>query len=187
MAALLSSFLQRQRLNIAKPYIHGDVLDLGCGFGEITGLVPPSNYIGIDGQSKIVDWLKINHTSYDFLCYNLDNDQLLFNKKFDTIVMLAVIEHLSNPDNVLSQIPKLLKEDGSLILTTPAPVGDTVHQFGAKIGLFSKHAVEDHEIIFTLDSIKPYLIRNGLAIKEFRRFLFGTNQLFICERYQQQN
>ena len=187
MAALLSSFLQRQRLNIAKPYIHGDVLDLGCGFGEITGLVPPSNYIGVDGQSKIVDWLKTNHPAYQFLCYNLDNDQLFFDKKFDTIVMLAVIEHLANPDNVLSQIPDLLKDGGLLILTTPAPVGDIVHQIGAKIGLFSKHAVEDHEIIFTLNIIKPYLIRNSLDIKKFRRFLFGTNQLFICEKYQLQN
>lgn len=187
MAALLSSFLQKQRLNIAKPYLLGDVLDLGCGFGEITDLIPSSNYIGVDGQSKIVDWLKINHPGYEFLCYNLEHDKLSLDKKFDTIVMLAVIEHLSNPDNILSQIPDLLNDGGLLILTTPAPVGDIVHQIGAKIGLFSKHAVEDHEIIFTIKSITPYMTRNRLAIKEFRRFLFGTNQLFICEKFQQQN
>ncbi len=75
MAAILSSFLQRQRLNIAKPFIHGQVLDLGCGFGEITELVPPAEYIGIDGHPKIVEWLKVNHPGYEFHHFDLDHDQ----------------------------------------------------------------------------------------------------------------
>jgi 2-polyprenyl-3-methyl-5-hydroxy-6-metoxy-1,4-benzoquinol methylase len=181
MAAILSSFLQRQRLKIAKPYIHGRVLDLGCGFGEVTELIGPGNYVGIDGHPKIVEWLKINHPEYEFHHFDLDQDQIIINKQFDTIIMLAVIEHLQNPDNILSQIPDLLNNGGSFIMTTPAPAGDVMHQIGAKIGLFSKHAVDDHEIIFTHQSMEPYLTRNGLAIREFRRFLLGANQLFSCE------
>lgn len=181
MAAILSSFLQRQRLKIALPYINDQILDLGCGFAEITDLVPPHNYVGIDGHPKIVEWLKINHPEYEFYRYDLDHDQLLLERQFDTIMMLAVIEHLKYPDNLLSQIPDLLKDDGLLIATTPTPVGDIVHQIGARIGLFSKHAMEQHEIIFTHQSMEPYLSRNGLIIKEYRPFLFGTNQLFLCE------
>ena len=181
MAAILSSFLQRQRLKIAKPFIHGQVLDLGCGFGEITELVPRSEYLGVDGHPKIVEWLKVNHPGYQFHHFDLDHDQLSLNMKFDTIIMLAVIEHLEFPDNILSQIPKLLKDDGLFIMTTPAPAGDIVHQVGAKFGLFSKHAVEDHENIFTYQSMKPYVNRNGLRIRDYRPFLLGTNQLFICE------
>ena len=181
MAALLSSFLQRQRLRVAKPYIHGQVLDLGCGFGEVTQLIPQEDYIGIDGQIKIVEWLRVNHPGYEFHHFDLDHDQLTLNLKFDTIIMLAVIEHLEHPDKILSQIPSLLKIGGLFVMTTPAPSGNILHKIGAEIGIFSKHAAEDHEIIFTFESMKPYLSRNGLKIREYCQFLFGTNQLFICE------
>ncbi|MCK4824318.1 methyltransferase domain-containing protein [bacterium] len=168
-------------MKIAQPYIHDQVLDLGCGFAEVTDLIPPTNYVGIDGHPKIVEWLMINHPGYKFYHYDLDHDQLLLDRQFDTIMMLAVIEHLKYPDNILSQIPNLLKDDGLLIMTAPAPAGDIVHQVGAKIRLFSEHAVEQHEIIFTHQSMGPYLTRNGLKIKEYRPFLLGANQLFICE------
>lgn len=181
MAAILSSFLQRQRLKIAQPYIHDHVLDLGCGFAEVTDLVSTTNYVGVDGHPIIVEWLKVNHPGYEFHHFDLDHDQISLDMQFDTIIMLAVIEHLKYPDNILSQIPNLLKDDGLFIMTTPAPIGDIMHQVGAKIGLFSKHAVDDHEIIFTHQSMEPYLTRNGLKIREYRPFLLSTNQLYICE------
>ena len=180
MTAILSSFLQQQRLKAALPHINGTVLDLGCGFGEITELVPESNYVGVDGHPKIVEWLKVNHPGYEFHHYDLDHDQLSLPKQFDTIIMLAVIEHLKYPDNILSQIPNLLNDSGIFIMTTPTPIGNTLHQIGASVGLFSKLAAEDHEIIFTRQIMEPYLSRNGLLIKNYRQFLLGSNQIFIC-------
>ena len=43
------------------------------------------------------------------------------NNKYDVIVMWQVIEHLTNPWEVLEKIPEKLAEDGIFILATPNP------------------------------------------------------------------
>ena len=42
-----------------------------------------------------------------------------FDKKFDLIIAIEIIEHLDNPRQFLEEIQKLLKPGGQLIVTTP--------------------------------------------------------------------
>src|SRR3546814_10100924 len=68
-------------------------------------------------------------------------------EKFDTIISLAVIEHVSDPSVFLATLRKYLSGAPSarIIITTPHPSVDWVHHLGAKFGLFSQHADEEHE------------------------------------------
>lgn len=111
----------------------------------------------------------------------MDKDELALERQFDTILLLAVIEHLKNPDRILSQIPRYLKPDGKLLITTPSPMGDVIHTIGARIGLFSMEAVQGHESIFTCDALRACLERDGLDVIYYKSFLLGGNQLFVCK------
>ncbi len=181
MQPLLSSFLQKQRFQAIQPYLDGDILDLGCGHAEIIQLLDGSrSYSGVEENANLIRWLKENFPNQKFYQRDLDQEQLDIPGRFDTILMVAFIEHLKNPDWLLTQLPAYMSEEGKLVLTTPTPLGDRIHRVGARLGLFSMVAVHDHETIYTHNMLRLLLEKNGLSIAHYQRFLRGGNQLFVC-------
>ena len=129
-----------------------------------------------------IKWLYEHYPEREFHKRDLDNQNIDLNQKFDTILMIAIIEHLENPQRILCQIPKYLKTKGQLVITTPPPMGDRIHRIGARLGLFYQSAVEEHKIIFRRETLEPILELCGLQLDVFRKFLLGGNQLFICSQ-----
>lgn len=180
MPPLLTRFLQQQRFNMVYPYLKGDVLDLGCNTADIIERLNPSQfYTGIDSRPEVIEWLNENRKGYRFHMCNLDEDTLDLGRTFDTLLMLAVIEHLKNPDNILQQLSRYLNPGGHLIITTPSMHGDRIHRVGARLGLFSPEAMQQHEHIYSPPEMKKRLGRNGFTVIHYHRFLLGGNQLFI--------
>ena len=182
MPSLLTPFLQKQRFGIIQPYLAGDVLDLGCGLALVSEMLKPDQrYVGVEGPSSFLEWLHAHRPELSFYQRDLDMQPLDLGQKFDTILMIAVIEHLEKPGFVLSQMPSHLKTDGRLVITTPSPAGDRIHQIGARLGLFSKEAMHEHETIFTRTSLNRLAEQNALELIQYRTFLLGGNQLFIFQ------
>jgi 2-polyprenyl-3-methyl-5-hydroxy-6-metoxy-1,4-benzoquinol methylase len=181
LKGLLSGFLTRQRFKAVFPYIRGDILDVGCGYGLLVPLLPPgTTYVGVDSGPEILQYLRRTYPGHEFYQLDLDKDVFQLGQCFDTILMLAVIEHLAQPQKVLCQVVEHLKPDGRLLLTTPSPFGDQIHRIGARVGLFSQFAADDHETIFNQASLQKLLENCGIQIDSYRRFLYGGNQLFVC-------
>jgi 2-polyprenyl-3-methyl-5-hydroxy-6-metoxy-1,4-benzoquinol methylase len=146
---LLSPYLQSRRFQAVKPFLIGDVLDLGCGQAELAAWLEPGQiYYGVEGDEVRVARLRDLFPAWSFLSFDLDQDRLDVGRQFDTITMIAVIEHLNNPSNLLTQLPALLTPNGHLVITTPSPLGDRVHRMGARLGLFSMIAVESQSNLF---------------------------------------
>jgi SAM-dependent methyltransferase len=178
---LLTEFLTQQRFKAVSAYLRGDILDIGCGYGRIVPHLPAgSTYVGVDSGSEILPYLRRTYPSLEFYQLDLDEDTMQLGRQFDTILMLAVVEHLSQPRKVVCQALEHLKPDGRLLITTPSPIGDRIHHFGARLGLFSRFAADDHETIFDLDLLQELLESCGLQIERYRKFLLGGNQLFVC-------
>ncbi len=80
-------------------------LDLGCGDQHLKKPVVTRQmeYLGLD----------ITDINFEFDRFPYENDSIEF------IVSLAVIEHISNPDNFLSEIFRVLKPGGIIYITTP--------------------------------------------------------------------
>jgi 2-polyprenyl-3-methyl-5-hydroxy-6-metoxy-1,4-benzoquinol methylase len=80
-------------------------LDLGCGDQHLR---------------KSVEDRNMNYLGLDITDVNFEFDKLpLENNSIDFIVTLAVIEHISNPDNFLSEILRVLKPGGIIYISTP--------------------------------------------------------------------
>jgi len=184
MRPLFTSYLYRKRIEIIKPYLNGNVLDLGCGPAEIIRYLEKNQlYVGVDFDKVLIIRLKKVYPNYEFYCYNIDRDPIkLLKRKFCTILLTAIIEHLEMPNNILKQCYDLLNDEGNIVITTPTPFGGKMHEFGAILGLTSKSAVKHHHKFYSYQDMKNILALNGFMICKYHTFEFLMNQIFLCKK-----
>jgi len=101
---------------------------------------------------------------------------------FDTIVSLAVIEHVSDHGAFLRELTPCLATDGRIVLTTPHPHFEWVHNVGALLGIFSRHAAQEHAAFSDCKAMKKAACSADLEVILYRPFLGGANQLFVLAR-----
>lgn len=97
----------------------GKILDVGCGIGNlIAELIDYKDYdiSGIEfskvaANKAIKRGFKVNVGSLQ--------DEKYSEQTFDVITLLYVLEHVSNPREVLSEIHRVLKNDGFFLLAVP--------------------------------------------------------------------
>ena len=186
-----SRFLANIRAKMVAPYLKGDILDIGCGETMLTRFLKKGQrYFGVDIQGEVIQKLRQNMPSHEFYCIDIDTgEQTLVEtvkSQFDAIVLLAVIEHLKNPQVVLSQCNSLLKPDGLLVITTPASKGDKLIRF-IKRTLGVKDELEEgygpHLINFNEQTLTGLLTAgNEFKVKFYKKFELGFNQLIVASK-----
>ena len=175
---LLTPWLERRRYAIVKPWVRGSILDVGCGPGLFAEGC--EDYTGVDVNADSIRMLSRKYPSRQFLLMDIEHAHFDFDRKFETVVMTAVLEHLSNPRYVLQQIRGLIGLRGRLVITTPTPLGGRCHSLGGRIGLFSQEAVHDHKFIYNRSQLTDVLGGCGFSIMHYETFEFGGNQLVVA-------
>jgi len=96
------------------------VCDLGCGDGSLGERIKRNNN-EVFGADIVEKQLQVaQKKGVVTFRADLNHDSLQINEKsFDVIIATEVIEHLLNPDNLLDEAYRLLKDDGIFIVTTP--------------------------------------------------------------------
>jgi SAM-dependent methyltransferase len=173
---LLSPFLRRQRLAAVRPWLRGTVFDFGCGSGALAELLGPENYCGYDIDTSSLAKARALHPRHRFV------DAVPAQAVFDTVVSLAVIEHCKDPAAFLRDLVTLARPGGSVVLTTPHPAFEFIHDLGARAGMFSHDASEEHEVLLDREALHGLAAAQSLPVLAYRRFLFGANQLFVLRR-----
>jgi methionine biosynthesis protein MetW len=107
---------------IAMKYLDegGRILDVGCGEGKI-GIVAKEKFKEIHGVDISELALQIAEKNGVIARkVNLNYEELAYEDNFfDAVVCLEVIEHILDPFYLISEIKRVLKPNGVLILTTP--------------------------------------------------------------------
>jgi len=105
---------------LAKPFIKGALLELGCGEGRGVELLAPlaDSYIGIDKIKEVIDGLKVKYPNYEFLDGVFPPFPFEDNS-FDSIVTFQVIEHVKDDEGFIKEIHRVLKPGGTALITTP--------------------------------------------------------------------
>lgn len=108
-------------------YVKGDVLEVGGGIGTFTELLTEKadkiTSLEIDKEylqqlrSKFKNNKKIKVSSLD-LTKKADNQKL--KGKFDLIIMINVLEHIKNHQQILKNLSSKLKPSGKLFIFVPA-------------------------------------------------------------------
>lgn len=90
------------------------VLDAGCGEGRFRPLFQHQRLIGVDMAVGDPAW---NYDSLDAIC---DLHALPFpNGSMDAALCIVVLEHVKEPGRVLSELARVLKPGGRLLLVLP--------------------------------------------------------------------
>jgi SAM-dependent methyltransferase len=72
------------------------------------------------GFSKYCESVGVKSCPYDYPAFDIEKDKLPHeSKSIDFVTMNAVIEHIKNIDNIMSEIYKVLKIGGLLFVRTP--------------------------------------------------------------------
>lgn len=98
------------------------LLDIGCGTGEYTTTLA-EHYTEVDGieiERLRLEAFERNKPDNVALHLMSANDMNFEDDTFDTVVMIEVLEHLSDPVTALTEIARVLKPEGRLLLTTPS-------------------------------------------------------------------
>ena len=182
---LLSKYLRDSRIEMVEEYVMGDVLDIGCGFGNVFQRFNNriTNYYGIEYDVDHVAKLQIQYPVGKFFARDLNEDDLVFEQKFDVILIIALIEHIFNQKHLMVQTLKNLKTNGKIVITTPTPFGnDIVHRLGVSLGLFSREAADDHIVIYNKRRFEILSQALGLNIIRYKKFQMGCNQLVVLKK-----
>ncbi|RZJ99241.1 MAG: class I SAM-dependent methyltransferase [Flavobacterium sp.] len=108
---------------------HGSVLEIGCGNGYLLKTLSDG---GFDCYGIEPSPLAYNHAK-NVLKLNVDNcflhESKFYDQQFDVIVMIDVVEHISEMNLFMQQITKVLKPGGFIFIGT----GD-INSLNARIG-----------------------------------------------------
>jgi SAM-dependent methyltransferase len=94
-------------------HIHGHLLDVGCGTKPYRSLFKAERYRGLDIDSPIARERGLADDLYDGTQFPYQDET------FDSVLCNQVLEHVFNPDEFLTEINRVLKPGGKMILTVP--------------------------------------------------------------------
>lgn len=179
----LDHFIAKLRFHAAYPHIRSGsrVCDLGCGldaaFLNYAG-DKISHGVGVDDQ--VEDgvrgrWWRVRA--------DITEPLPMEPGQFDHVVMLAVLEHLREPESVLREAYRILAPGGSLIMTWPSEMVDPILRVLHVLGLVSDEMESDeHQQRIPLESLRTRLQTIGFHKFVHQRFELGLNNLFVASR-----
>jgi len=95
------------------PRIRGRVLDVGCGYKPYQDLFSCSEYVGLELDTPLNRANNRGDVFYDGGVFPFED------RSFDTIIASEVLEHVFAPGVFLSEIHRVLRDGGGLLLTVP--------------------------------------------------------------------
>lgn len=160
------------------------VLDIGCGQGlqlaEIRKLRPYAKLYGMDISPKLVNLARKHVPGGDFQTGDADNLGYA-DSQFDVVVMTEVLEHLSDPVLALTQLKRVLKPGGWLLMTVPNR--DWLRYDWYQDNRMAYQPVDDKW--YCVDEVQSYLKQAGFDIRRItgaENFYFGGGVLRLLEK-----
>jgi len=158
------------------------ILDIGCGDGKVAEQLKKlglsQGIYGVDMDEKLLN--KAKEKGIEVYRVDLENEKLPFpDNFFDVVLCIDVIEHIVNIYHLLSEIKRVLKSNGFLIVSTPN-VRFIYHIIRLILGYGPKTSFNPSEYYgadlydgghvhyFTIKDLRNLLIRYGFKLLEVR-------------------
>ena len=150
-------FLQNYRFCVIRSLLKGDVLDFSGNKGELA------------------KYVKGTYTTVNY------DHAAMENKRFDTIVILAVIEHIQVEEvyDIFNKFKTVLNRDGHIVITTPARIAKPVLGLLAFFGLLDKKNLAEHKHYWGKQDIIDLAEKTGFTFSQYKKFQVGFNQLAV--------
>ena len=153
------------------------ILDFGCG----PSLNELKNRYSTCSKVTLIDKLgePFKHENTEFI--NFDNDlndldQKITYKDYDFIFLLAVIEHLDEPENIIKILKKKILDNGILFITAPGKKSKWILEFlGYKLKIINAELLKEHKRYYDKLEYEKLSKLADIKIIKFYYFEFGLN------------
>jgi SAM-dependent methyltransferase len=153
----------RRRAHLLGGVRAGDhVLDLGCGDGRFTAELAhaAARPVGVEIAEAALERARSRNPELDFRLASIEGPLPLEDASFDVVWASEVIEHVADTARWLSEVRRVLKPGGRLLLTTPSHGRVRVALGG--IERFSE-PLGDHLHLYTRSTLRTVLEEFGFA------------------------
>jgi len=149
-----------QYLDFIKQHTRGrSLLDVGTGSGLLPHLARRSDYDveGTDLSKHVCETLPVKA---GFPVHYGTIEDIKFERTYDVITMLHVLEHTTNPLSTLERAREILNEDGYVLVVVPnyrsfdTRVKDLMSKFKLKSRPYKHLALGHHNYVFSINSLK---------------------------------
>jgi SAM-dependent methyltransferase len=165
------------RIHEALKWIRGYVLDIGCGNNRLISEYRQKGGFGLGVD--VFDW-----GAQDLLVE--DTSDLPFGEAtFDTVTMIACINHIPNRLDVMSEAYRILKPDGSLILTNLSPALSKIwHMYAFWDKDQHQRGMREGEVFGLNDiEVEALATKSGFLPKMKRGFSWNLNTIYVYRKH----
>jgi SAM-dependent methyltransferase len=99
---------------LASEYLHGRLIDIGCGDKQYASLLAPyvTEHVGVDHQGTLHDKSQVD-------LFGSAYEIPVKDATFDSAICTAVLEHLEEPERALRECARVLKPGACAIYSVP--------------------------------------------------------------------
>jgi len=176
-------FIQKRRIAEIEKYVPRDscLLDIGCGYY-------PQNLVSL--ETKIRKGVGIDRDipekspsgKISFVKYDIERTLPFPGGEFDCITVLAVLEHLEYPREIIGECRRILKPGGRIIVTVPSNYSKPLLLVLAGLNLISREEVYSHRHYFSKKELKKLLSDAHFIEKSARFYNLFMNILLVFEK-----
>jgi len=183
---ILEYILQWIRFLHVRPYITrgATIADLGCGYNAyLLRKLQPNIKSGVGIDVAVLP--KTLGSKIRLQVGRADRPLSLPALTFNVVTALAVIEHVEDPNMLLCEAFRILKPDGFLLLTVPAPIAKPFLELLAfRFGVLSASRVAEHKRYFSRNDLAAHLVEAGFHRSNCRikQVSFGLNLVAVCQK-----
>ena len=177
-------FVARCRFRAAQPHIRAGtrVCDIGCGADA-----PFLRFLGSHITLGVgLDWHLAGPQARGNICLvhvDITRDLPLASNTFDHVALLAVLEHLPDPQPVLGDTLRILAPGGSLVMTWPSAAVDPMLWVLTRVGLVKDElGFDQHQPRFPVAVLRDTLRRIGFGRIDHGTFELGLNNWLVARK-----
>ena len=166
----LGETLAKRRVKAVLPHVIGRLLDVGCGSNRLVRHY--ANGIGVD----VHPWPGADVIVTDTAALHWDSGS------FDTVAILAALNHIPNRAAVLNECRRVLRPGGRLIITMLTPNTSRIwHWLRAPWDADQRErGMKPGEVYgFTPAQLSELLSGAGFTLLFQRRFMLGFNRIYV--------
>ncbi len=166
--------LAKWRVQRVLPEVRGSLLDVGCGEKHLVNAYEGEG-LGVD----VHQWGEVDIVVSDTSKLPFEAD------RFDTVTIIAALNHIRNRLEVLVECCRVLKPGGRLILTMlPPRISAIWHRLRRRWDADqTERGMQAGEVYgLTKLQVAELLEKAGFRILSERRFMLGMNRITIAER-----
>jgi len=164
------------------------VLEVGCGYSAKNLLAIQDRAIKMVGCDFNIDPEIKKLKEFEAIEQPFETAlPMLKGRSFDVIMLISVLEHLSDPLETLAVCNRMLAPSGRLLINVPTWTGKYFLELAAfRLGLSSNGKIEmdDHKMYYGKRDLWPLLVRSGFIPSRIhlRYHKFGLNLFAVVDK-----